>query len=47
METRRPGMRVLPFFGYSLLTVMVVPPLLLDETLVTVDPRELLRTLLP
>lgn len=40
-------MRVLPFLGYSLLTVTVVPPLLLPELLVVVDERELLRTVLP
>ena len=47
LEARRAGMRVLPFFGYSLFTVTVVPPLLLPELLVVVDDRELLRTVLP
>lgn len=37
-------MRVLPFLGYSLLTVTVVPPLLLEELEVVVEERELLRT---
>lgn len=50
LETRRAGILVLPFFGYSLLTVTVVPPLelelLLLELLEVVDVRELLRTLL-
>lgn len=39
-------MRVLPFLGYSLLTVTTVPPLLLEELLVPVEDREWLRTVL-
>lgn len=41
MDTRRAGILVFPFLGYSLL--MVVPPLLLDDLLVVVDVGELPR----
>lgn len=45
LESKREGILVFPFFGYSLLLVMVVPPLLLEELLV-LDATDLLRRLL-
>jgi hypothetical protein len=41
LDTSLAGILVLPFLGYSLR--MVVPPLLLEERLVVVEERELLR----
>jgi hypothetical protein len=38
-ETSRAGILVLPFFGYSLLAVVVVAVLLLEEVLVRLDDR--------
>jgi len=41
LDTSLAGIFVLPFFGYSLRTV--VPPALLDERLVVEEERELAR----
>jgi len=40
-EMRRAGMRVLPFFGFSLLAVREVPPLVLE--LLVLEDLELRR----